>query len=73
MDLAGEKAKRDQRLKEKRERISVESSVSSEPVADTAPRAKNEAKPKEKMRGVKGAAAKRLKDESESQASTGTE
>jgi len=73
MDIVSEKAKRDRRLKEKRERISVESSVSSEPVADTAPRAKDEAKPKEEMQSAKGAAAKRRKDESESQESIGME
>lgn len=73
MDLKAEKAKRDQRLKEKRERISVESPVSGEPTADTAPRAKDESKPKEKIRDARGAAAKRLKDESESQESIGTE
>src|SRR3989344_4550777 len=72
MDIVSEKAKRDRRLKEKRERISVESSVSSELVADTAPRAKDEAKPKEEMQSAKGAAAKRRKDESESQESIGS-
>ena len=70
MDLAGEKKKRDQRLKEKGDRIAVQGSVA--PQA-TAPKANDEKKPKEETRAAKGASAKRLKDESLSELSSGTE
>ena len=72
MDLASERAKRDQRLKEKRERISVELAVPSTPAPEAiAAPEKAERKPKEEMQSAKGAAAKRRKDESESQESIG--
>ena len=77
MDLAAEKTKRDQRLKEKRERISVDAGVPNEPAPasrEIAEGTKSEEKSKNKSpRKARGAAAKRLKDESESQSSSGTE
>ena len=72
MDLAAEKTKRDQRLKEKRERISVNAGTPNEP-APASREVVEEAKSENKTpRKARGAAAKRLKDESESQSSSGT-
>jgi hypothetical protein len=72
IDLEGEKKKRDQRLKEKRERISVAGSVAQQPTPQAPHGEKDEKKPKEEVRAAKGAAAKRLKDESLSESSSGT-
>lgn len=77
MDLEGEKAKRDARLRAKRERIGVDTGAMDASPAGGAPEAPralaDEAAPKEKMRKARGAAAKRLKDESLSQGESGTD
>ncbi len=73
MDLEGEKKKRDQRLKEKRDRITVGGSIVPEPALQATAEVEEVEKPKEKVRAAKGAAAKRLRDESASERSTGTE
>lgn len=73
MDLKAEKVKRDQRLKTKRERISVDTGAQNAPVPSASIAAERAVKPKEEINAARRAAAKRLKDESLSQASTGTE
>ncbi len=74
LDLVSEKAKREKRLKENRERIHVDSGV---PATAPAPEEKSEVmaeeKPQATTRAAKGAAAKRRKDESLSESSFGTE
>ncbi|MBI4086389.1 50S ribosomal protein L32 [Candidatus Kaiserbacteria bacterium] len=72
MDLEAEKAKRDRRLKEKRERIGVETGAEHQPAPVPAVETKDEKQPKEKARKARGAAAKRLKDESLSQSEIGS-
>ena len=73
MDLGAEKIRRDQRLKAKRDRISVEGSVAAQPTVNAPHGADDEVQPKDEIKSAKGAAAKRLKDESLSESSTGTE
>ena len=73
MDLESEKTKRDQRLKTKRERISVDTSTAGESARSVVPQVKDEVKPKEEIQRAKGASGKRRRDESALEKSTGTE